>query len=148
MTVLSLADQTTVRFDSKLPAASRRSARNVTLSPTARVAVAGTTVTVATGGGGTTVTVAWPVLPSLVARSVAVPGPLARTLTELPDELVIDNTDGSVLDHDTARLPRALPAASLKSAVKTGVSPTVRLALPGWTVTVATGGGAATLTFA
>ena len=48
MIVLSLVDQETALFLSGLPAASRRSARKVTLSPTARVAVSGTTVTVAT----------------------------------------------------------------------------------------------------
>src|SRR2546423_15093123 len=51
MTVLSAADQDTARFDSGLPAASRRSARNATLSPTARVAVSGTSGSVASGPG-------------------------------------------------------------------------------------------------
>src|SRR2546423_9098157 len=55
MIELSLVDQETARLVSKLPAASRRSARNVTpLSPTARSAVLGTTVTVATGAGAAT----------------------------------------------------------------------------------------------
>src|SRR5438874_10670072 len=119
MIELSLADQETDRLVSKLPAASRRSARNVTpLSPTARSAVSGTTVTVATGTGAATLMLASPVFPSLVARSTAVPALRARTVAEAPAILVIDNTDGSVPDHDTARLRSTFPAASLASAAK------------------------------
>jgi len=91
------------------------------------------------------VTVACPVFPSLVARSTAVPALSARTVAEAPAVLVIDNTDGSVLDHDTARLLSTFPAASLRSAEKVVLSPTVRLALPGTTVTVATGAGTGTV---
>src|SRR2546429_3695631 len=59
MIELSRADQETDRLVSKLPAASRRSARNVTpLSPTARSAVLGTTVTVASGAGAATLMLA------------------------------------------------------------------------------------------
>src|SRR5437879_8577552 len=85
MIELSLADHETDRLVSKLPAASRRSARNVTpLSPTARSAVLGTTVTVATGAGAATLMLASPVFPSLVARSEARPAARARIVAEGP----------------------------------------------------------------
>src|SRR2546423_1534412 len=99
----------------------------------------------AKGTGAATLMLASPVFPSLVARSTAVPALRARTVAEAPAILVIDNTDGSVPDHDTARLRSTFPAASLTSAAKVALSPTVRLALPGTTVTVATGAGTATL---
>src|SRR5205085_3438186 len=111
----------------------------------AAVTLPGTTVTVATGAGAATLMLASPVFPSLIARTRAVPALSARTVAEAPAVLAIDNTDGSVLDHDTARLLSAFPAASLTSAAKVALSPTVRLALPGTTVTVATGAGTATL---
>src|SRR2546429_1668580 len=140
MIELSLADQETDRLVSKLPAASRRSARNVTpLSPTARSAVLGTTVTVATGAGAATLMLASPVFPSLVARSEARPAARARIVAEGPFTLVISTIEASVLDHDTDRLLRMLPAASRSCAVNVALSPPVRLALPGTTVTVATG---------
>src|SRR3989442_1367035 len=139
MIELSLADQETARLVSKLPAASRRSARNVTpLSPTARVALLGTTVTVATGAGAATLMLASPVFPSPVARSEANPAAWARIVAEGPLALVIVTTELSVLDHDTDRLIRMLPAASPSCPVKLALSPPVRLALPGTTVTVAT----------
>src|SRR5437870_5558058 len=140
MIELSLADQETARLVSKLPAASRRSARNVMpLSPTARSAVLGTTVTVATGAGAATLMLASPVFPSLVARSEARPAARARIVAEGPFTLVISTIEASVLDHDTDRLLRMLPAASRGCAVNVALSPPVRLALPGTTVTVATG---------
>src|SRR5256886_7603516 len=140
MTEGSLVDQETVRFRSKLPAASRRSARkNLALSPTARVAVSGTTVTVATGAGAATLMLASPVFPSLVARSEARPAARARIVAEGPFTLVISTIEASVLHHDTDRLLRMLPAASRSCAVNVALSPPVRLALPGTTVTVATG---------
>src|SRR5207248_2807514 len=131
MTEGSLVDQETVRFRSKLPAASRRSARkNLALSPTARVAVSGTTVTVATGAAAATLMLASPVFPSLVARSEASPAAWARIVAEEPLALVIITTELSVLDHDTDRLLRILPAASRSCAVKVALSPLVRVALP------------------
>src|SRR5437764_966226 len=102
------------------------------------VTLSGTTVTVATGAGAATLMLASPVFPSLVARSTAVPALSARTVAEAPAVLAIDSTDGSVLDHDTARLRSTFPAASRTSAAKVALSPTVRLALPGTTITVAT----------
>src|SRR5438477_43154 len=138
MIVLSLADQDTARFDSRLPAASRRSARNIALSPTARSAVLGTMVTVATGAGAATLMLASPLFPSLVARSDASPGARARIKAEGPFALVIFTTAVSVLNHDTERLPRLFPTESRSCAVKAASSPVVRLALPGTTVTVAT----------
>src|SRR5205807_7468100 len=146
MTEGSRVDQETVRFRSKLPAASRRSARkNFALSPTARVAVSGTTVTVATGAGAATLMLASPIFPSLVARSEASPAAWARIVAEGPLALVIVTTELSVLDHDTDRLLRLFPAASRSCAVKVALSPPVRVALPGTTVTVATGADGATV---
>src|SRR5207244_12590944 len=140
MIELSLADHETDRLVSKLPAASRRSARNVTpLSPTARSAVLGTTVTVATGAGAATLMLASPVFPSLVARSEARPAARARIVAEGPFTLVISTIEASVLDHDTDRLLRMLPAASRRCAVNGAVSPPARLARPRTTVTVARG---------
>src|SRR5437868_4148040 len=139
--VLSLVDQDTARLGSKLPAASRKSARTVTLSPTARVAVSGTTVTVATGAAAATLMLASPVFPSLVARSEANPGARARTKAEV-FAIVIFTTDVSVLNHETDRLLRLFPAESRSCAVNAALSPAVRLALAGTTVTVATGAGA------
>jgi len=71
---------------------------------------------VPTGAGAVTVTVAWPVFPSLDACSEAVPAAWPNTLTEWPEALPITNTEGSVLDHVTVRLVRTLPAASRSSA--------------------------------
>src|SRR5207249_1009332 len=73
--VFALAHVTT-RPVSTFPLASRVTTLSCTVCPTTTLAVAGDTVTVATGagGGGTvTVTTAWPVRPSLVAVIVAVP---------------------------------------------------------------------------
>src|SRR5437879_13119186 len=140
MIELSLADQETARLVSKLPRGSRGSARNVVpLAPSASVAVSGTTVTVATGAGAATLMLASPVFPSLVARSEARPAARARIVAEGPFTLVISTIEASVLDHDTDRLLRMLPAASRSCAVNVALSPPVRLALPGTTVTVATG---------
>src|SRR2546423_15696009 len=96
----------------------------------AAVTLPGTTVTVATGAGAATLMLASPAFPSLIARTRAVPALSARTVAEAPAVLAIDNTAGSVLDHDTARLLRALPAASLMTAAKVATPPAVRLALP------------------
>src|SRR2546430_11920167 len=140
MMELSLGDQETARLVSKLPAASRRSARNTTpLSPTARSAGLSGTVAVAAGAGAATLILASLVFPSLVARSEASPAAWARIVAEGPLALVIVTTELSVLDHDTDRLLKMLPAASRSCAVNVALSPPVRLALPGTTVTVATG---------
>ena len=69
-TALSLV-QSTVRPLNTLPFASRRVAVSCTVCPTATLAVAGVTVTDATGAFDTTVTVAVPLCPSLVAVIVA-----------------------------------------------------------------------------
>src|SRR5437016_2659804 len=138
MIELSLADHETDRLVSKLPAASRRSARNVTpLSPTARSAVLGTTVTVATGAGAATLMLASPVFPSLVARSEARPAARARIVAEGPFTLVISTIEASVLNHD-APPPSEWPAESRNTAWRyTPLSPTVIVALAGSIVTVA-----------
>src|SRR2546430_17032401 len=112
MIVLSYVDQATARLVSELPAASRRSARNVPLSPTAKSAALGTTVTLATGAGAATLMLASPVFPSLVARSEASPAARARTVAEGPLALVIVTTELSGPDHDTARFLRMFPPES------------------------------------
>src|SRR5439155_831131 len=137
MIELSLADQETARLVSKLPAASRRSARNVMpLSPSASVAVSGTTVTVATGADGPTVIVACPVLPWLVANTVAVPGarPSARSPLHDPHGYTKTNVV-SELNQD-APASSTCPAESRSTASrKTPLSPAVSVALPGTMVT-------------
>src|SRR2546430_14213409 len=122
MIVLSLVDQATARLVSELPAASRRSARNVTLSPTAKSAVLGTTVTLATGAGAATLMLASPVFPSLVARSEASPAARARTGGEGRLALLIVTTELSGLGHDAARLCRMFPAESRSCIVEVGWS--------------------------
>jgi hypothetical protein len=71
----------TTRPVSALPAASRVTALSWTVCPTCTLAVAGVTVTDATGAGAgaLTVSVAAPVTPSLVARMLAVPAASAVT---------------------------------------------------------------------
>jgi hypothetical protein len=101
-----------------LPFASFVVALNVTVPATTMVAVGGLTVTVATGAS-VTVTVVDPVLPSLVAVIVAVPGltpvttPLVETVAT-PDALVV---------HVTVRPVSVLPLASLRVAVSVEVAP-------------------------
>src|SRR5438093_1619289 len=82
ITVLSVVDQETGRSVVTRPVESRSSALNDTLScPTTRLAVSGTTVTVATGSGEpTTWIVSEPLSPPLVAVIVAYPGWLPVTV--------------------------------------------------------------------
>src|SRR5437867_13419566 len=49
------------------------------------------------------------------------------------------NTELSVLNQETGRPERTVPAESRSSAEKYTLSPTTRVALAGWTVTLATG---------
>src|SRR4029077_2295124 len=122
-----------VRPVNGLPFASFGVAVSCTVPPIATLAVAGVTVTDATGTG-VTVMADVPVLPSLVAVIVAEPAALAVTS---PFELTL----AAVLlleDHVMTRPVRMLPVASLSVAVSCTVCAACTLAEAGVTVTVAT----------
>jgi hypothetical protein len=107
--------QVTTRPVRTFPDASRVVAPNVTLCPTGTLAVAGDTVTVATGTAPT-VTVATPLCPSLLAVIVALPD-------DTPVTTPFDETVAmvlSLLDHPTMRPVSGLPPAS--SVVATRVT--------------------------
>jgi len=99
-----------------------------------RVAIAGVTVTEATGAF-VTVTADVPLFPSLVAVIVTEPAatPLANPLAETVAMAAL------LVAHVTARPLRAVPFESFGVAVNCVVAPTVRLAVAGLTVTAATG---------
>jgi hypothetical protein len=103
------------------------------------VAVAGLTLTVATGADAGTVIEDVPVCVSLVAVIVAAP---ALTAVTRPVEETVATEEASEL-HVTARPVRAAPLESLVVAVSCWVLPIATVAAGGLTVTVATG---ATLT--
>ena len=132
--VLSLDVQVITRPVNGLPLASLGVALSCTICPVATLAVAGATVTVATG---TCVTVipAVPLFPSLVAMIVAEPAVFAVT-SPLPFTVA---TVVLFEDHVTVRPVRMLPLASLSVAVSCCVWPACTLAGAGLTVTVATG---------
>ena len=124
----------TVRPASALPFASFGVAVSCSVAPTVTVADAGLTVTDATGTW-TTVTVADPLFPSLVAVIVTVPATLPVT-RPLPFTVAT----AVLLDaHDTVRPDRALPVASRGVAVSCTVCPSLTEAVAGVTSTVATG---------
>src|SRR5207249_6361243 len=104
--------------------------------PTCTVAVAGLTVTDATG---TVVTViaAVPLFPSLVAVSVAAP---TATPVACPAPFTVA-TAGLLLDQVTVRPPSGLPNASRVIAAYCAVCPTPIVAVAGVTLTDATGSG-------
>src|SRR5207248_3079626 len=83
------------------------------------------TVTVATAAEAATLLLASLDIPSLTARNHEISALSALAVAEAADVLAIDNTDGSVLDHDTVLLLSSFPAASLTSAAKVALSPTV-----------------------
>src|SRR5205809_206209 len=126
-------DQVTVRPGSELPFASCGVAVSCTVCPTCTDAVAGFTVTDATGTV-LTVIVALPLCPSLVAVIVAEPAappvtsPLALTVA----------TAVLLLAHVTVRPANRLPFASFGVAVSCTVWPTCTDAEAGLTVTDAT----------
>src|SRR5439155_531641 len=126
--------QVTDRPESTLPAASFRVVVSCTVAPTSTTAVAGLTVTDATGTIAT-VTLAVPLFPSLVAVIVADPAatpvtsPAADTVAIAVFELV----------HATARPVSTFPAASFSVALSCVVAPTKIFAAAGLTVTEATG---------
>src|SRR5207244_149672 len=126
--------QLTPRPLSTFPAASLGVAVSCAVAPTNTVAVAGLTVTDATGTLDT-VTAAVPLCPSLVAVIVTDPTatpvtrPLADTVASAAFELV----------HVTARPVSTFPTASLGVALSCVVAPTNTVAVAGLTVTDATG---------
>src|SRR5207244_4238923 len=131
--VLLLA-QVTTRPDSGFPLASFGVAVSWIVLPTCTLAVAGLTVTDATATC-TTVTVAVPLWPSLVAVIVAEPATFPVTS---PLQLTVA-TAVSHLAHVTTRPDNGLPLASLSVAVGCCVGPACTLADAGVTVTEATG---------
>src|ERR687888_1744553 len=133
-TEMLLLDQVTVRPVRALPAESFGVAASCVVPATVMLAVAGLTVTDATGTG-VTVTVAVPLLPSLVAVIVAVPAPAPLTR---PLPLTVA-TARLLLDQETVRPVSTLPAESFGVAMNCLVAPTVMLAVAGLTVTDATG---------
>src|SRR6184192_2541996 len=131
---LLLDCQVTTRPVNGLPFASLGVAVSCTVLPTATPAVAGVTVTDATGTG-VTVMAAVPFWPSLVAVIVAEPATLPVT-SPVP---VTVATDVLLLAHVTERPVRMLPLASRRVAVSCTVWPAGTLADAGLTVTDATG---------
>jgi hypothetical protein len=117
-----------------VPLASFGVAVNCREAPTKSVAEVGETSTVATGTC-VTLTVAEPLLPSLVA--VIVTAPAARPVTR-PEEDTRARVESLVV-HATARPARGSPAASLGVAVSCTVFPMSTLDDGGSTSTVATG---------
>src|SRR5207247_1159253 len=131
--VLPLAHVTT-RPVSVAPLASLGVAVSCPVCPTGMLAVAGATVTDATGTT-LTVTAAVPFLPSLVAVMVADPAatPVTSTVPLTVATAVLP------LAHVTTRPVSVAPLASLGVAVSCPVCPTGMLAVAGVTVTDATG---------
>src|SRR5712692_8500871 len=126
--------QVTTRPDNGLPPASFGVAVSCSVLPACTDAVAGLTVTDATGAG-VTVTIEVPLLPSLVAVTVAEPGatPLTSPLVFTVAAAVL------LLAQVTTRPESALPPASRGVAVSCTVWPAVTVAGDGVTSTVATG---------
>src|SRR5881392_3343213 len=131
---LLLDCQVTTRPVNGLPFASLGVAVSCTVLPTSTPAVAGVTVTDATGTG-VTVMAAVPLWPSLVAVIVAEPATFAVT-SPVP---VTVATGVLLLDHATGRPVSTVPFASFRVAVSCCVCPTGTLADAGLTVTDATG---------
>jgi hypothetical protein len=132
--------QATERPESTSPAESLVVAVSCSVLPDATLADSGDTVTVATGAGnGVTEIVAVPDFPSLVAVIVA--DPVATAVTSPFASTVA----AAVLleDHVIVRPVRALLLESVVVAVNCCVVPVTMLAAEGFTVTVATAGGAA-----
>src|SRR5213594_643116 len=122
-TAVLLLPQLTVRPDNGLPLASFGVAVSCTVWPTCTDAVLGLTVTDATGTV-LTVTVAVPRCPSLVSVIVAAPAVATAVL---------------LLPQLTGRPDNGLPPAPFEVAASCTVWPTCTDAVPGLTVTDATG---------
>jgi hypothetical protein len=135
-TAVLLEDQVTVRPLRTLLLRSLRVAVSCCVTVTARLAVAGVTVTVLTGASVTVIEDV-PVFVSLVAVTVVAPAPTA--VTRPPPSTVA--ADGLLEVHVTTRPASTAPLASLVTAVSccVGIIPTTKLTVDGVTVTVATG---------
>src|SRR5437867_1596970 len=127
----------TVRPVNVFPAESFSVADSRTVFPTPILGVPGVTVTVATGAGPVTVTVAVPLTLPLVAVMVAPP---AATPVTSPLEFTLA-TNAEPLAHDTGRPLKVFPAESFSVADSRTVFPPPILGVPGVTVTDATGAG-------
>src|SRR4029077_1796109 len=124
MIVLSAVYQDTDRFDRKSPVESLRSARKARLSPTRRLAVPGTIVTLSTGADeAVTWTVCVPLRPLLVAVMVTKPCRRPVTSAESPNPVTVAVSAG-LLDHVTDGLCTGLPFASPTAASRVIVPPT------------------------
>ena len=124
MALLSALIHETGRSSSRVPSESRSSARNARLSPTARSALAGTTVTLATGAAEpATWTVCESLRPPLVAVMVTMPcfRPMTLAVSPTPVTLAVVS---SLLVHDTDGLRTGLPFASPTAANRVIVPPT------------------------
>jgi hypothetical protein len=135
-TRLLLDVQLTGRSVTAVPLASVTVADSAAVCPTCRLAVAGCTVTLATGTG-VTVMAALALLPSLVALIVVEPGATAVTT---PVELTVAEA-GLLEDQVTRRFVTIVPFASLTVAVSVVVVPATRLVAVGATITLPTGTG-------
>src|SRR5437773_8188273 len=133
-TAVLLLDHVIVRPDSALPLASFGVAVSWTVLPAGTLAVAGLTVTEATGTC-TTVMADVPLCPSLVAVMVAEPATWPVTS---PLELTVA-TAVLLLDHAIVRPDSGLPPPSFGVAVSCTVLPSFTLADVGVTLTDATG---------
>ena len=123
-----------------VPVASFVVAVNCFVAPTATLAVAGATVTVATGADTTTAAV--PLLPSDVAVMVAVPGATAVT-TPLVETVAM----AALLDvHVTTLLVTTVPAVSFTVTDRVAVCPVNSDVLAGESATLPTGTGGTALT--
>ncbi len=132
----ALVAHVTTRPLSGWPFASLGVAVNCTVCPTVTLAVAGLSVTDATGALLTT-TVAVPLCPSLVAVSVAAPVAMP-VATPLP---LTAATVRLLVVQVTERPVRTLPVASLRTVLSCWMLPTVRLSDGGAIATDATGAG-------
>src|SRR5438309_1797030 len=123
----------TTRPVSAAPLASFGVAVSCAVCPPCRLAVAGLTVTDATGTLATVIA-AVPLFPSLVAVTVAAPA-----ATPVTNPLPLTVAAAGLLDaHVTTRPVSAAPLASFGVAVSCAVCPPCRLAVAGLTVTDAT----------
>jgi hypothetical protein len=134
---LSLLDQPTMRPDKGFPLASTSVAVSATVWFTVIVAVAGVTVTAATGTWRTSTT-ADPCFPSTVATITAFPG--ARPVTR-PDAETLAS-DGVPLDQKIVRPVSGCPDTLRGVATSWTEDPTTILGDAGVTSTAATGSGA------
>jgi hypothetical protein len=131
----SLLDvQVTGRSVTVIPRMSFTVATRGVVCPTATELVAGDKLTLPTGEGAT-VNAAVPLLPSLVAVMVLVPGDTAVT-APTADTVA---TSGLLELQVTTRPVRTLPFGSRTTAVAVSDWPTVRIVALGWTSTVPTG---------